>query len=133
MSLNVPLLQDSFALVAEAEPELAKHFYGHLFTDYPQVKPLFGSHSMTEQGKMLTEMLASVIGHLEDEQWLVSNLKALGVRHLDYGVTEEMYPMVGASLLKTLAQVAGDKWSDELHSAWSDALGAISALMLDVG
>jgi len=130
MSLNVPLLQQSFTLVAELEPELALRFYGELFHRYPQLEPLFSRHSRGRQAQMLTEMLAAVISHLEDEAWLVSNLRGLGVRHIGYGVTPEMYPMVGESLLATLAAVAGPQWSPALQQAWAEAFTAISTLML---
>jgi nitric oxide dioxygenase len=40
-----------------------------------------------------------------------------------------MYGWVGASLLATLAEVAGDEWTPELATAWTDAYGAIAGLM----
>ena len=58
-----------------------------------------------------------------------STLAGLGRKHADYGLTDEMYGWVGGSLLATLAEVAGEAWTPELESAWSDAYGAIAALM----
>lgn len=129
MALNVPLLRGSFELVATREPLVAQRFYGILFKRYPEVKPLFGARSQEAQGKMLTDMLVAVLDHIEDAEWLVGNLKALGERHEEYGVTAEMYPMVGECLLAALAEVAGDDWSPQLSNAWTDAYGAIAQLM----
>jgi hemoglobin-like flavoprotein len=53
----------------------------------------------------------------------------MGAHHLEYGVTDEMYDWVGAALLQTLAEVAGDDWSVELEAEWNAAYGAISGLM----
>jgi hemoglobin-like flavoprotein len=129
MSLNVPLLRQSFALVIERQPKLTTRFYEILFARYPQARPLFGRTSADAQAKMLQEALVAVMDHLEDASWLSQTLGALGRKHADYGVTKEMYGWVGASLLAALAEAAGDEWNDELEEAWSDAYGAVAGLM----
>lgn len=130
MALNVPLLRESFELVASRDALVAQRFYRIFFSRYPQVVPLFGRNSQEAQGKMLTEALVAVLDHLEDAPWLVGNLKALGVRHEGYGVTREMYGWVGECLLAALAEVAGPDWSPEIEAAWVEAYGAIVGLML---
>ena len=97
MSLDVEALQSSFALVAEREPTVAVRFYGHLFSRYPHFQPLFSRGAPEKQQQMLTEMLGSIVAHLEDADWLVQNLRALGARHADYGVTAEMYPAAASA------------------------------------
>jgi hemoglobin-like flavoprotein len=78
---------------------------------------------------MLTEALVAVLDHLEDAPWLESELQSLGAKHLDYGVTPEMYGWVGDALLRTLAEAAGSAWTPELQAAWAEAYGAIAGLM----
>ena len=78
---------------------------------------------------MLTGALVAVVDHLEDLSGLAGHLRGLGAKHHGYGVTDEMYGWVGASLLATLAEVAGPDWSPELADAWAEAYGAIAALM----
>lgn len=128
--LNVELLRSSFKLVVEREPKLTSIFYGHLFADYPDSKKMFEGVDLDTQGKMLATALSGVVDHLEDPEWLTKTLGELGQRHADYGVKEEHYAWVGASLLKTLAQVAGDDWTPEMAQAWGDAYAAIQKLML---
>jgi hemoglobin-like flavoprotein len=53
----------------------------------------------------------------------------MGAKHVDYGVTTEMYGWVGESLLATLAEVAGADWTPPLAIAWTEAYGAIAGLM----
>src|SRR3954469_17231505 len=98
MGLNVELLRKSFGLVLEREPNLTHRFYGVLFAKYPQVKPLFGKNSSEHQEKMLAGALVAVMDHLEDASWLEETLTAMGAKHLDYGVKDEMYPFVGDAL-----------------------------------
>jgi hemoglobin-like flavoprotein len=129
MSLNVPLLRSSFELVIERQPELTPRFYEILFSRYPQVQPLFGRNAGKQQAEMLQQALVAVLDHLEDATWLTSTLEAMGRKHVDYGVTNEMYAFVGDSLLSTIAEVAGQDWTPELAQAWTEAYGAIAGLM----
>ncbi|HEY6879336.1 MAG TPA: globin domain-containing protein [Polyangiales bacterium] len=131
MSLNVPLLRSSFELVVERQPQLTKRFYEIFFTRYPQVKPMFGRNSAAQQAEMLTAALVSVLEHLEDAPWLQQTLHAMGKKHVEYGVTDEMYGWVGASLLAAIGEAAGADWTPELKQAWTDAYGAISGLMIE--
>lgn len=131
MALNAELLRESLAVVVEREPQITRRFYEILFERYPQVKPLFGRNAQRAQEKMLQEAIVAVVDHLEDAAWLTTTLGTMGRQHaVDYGVKPEMYPMVGASLLATLAELAGDAWTPAMEKAWSDAIGAIAGLML---
>jgi hemoglobin-like flavoprotein len=128
--LDPDLLRSSFALVMEREPKMTKRFYEILFERHPQARELFGRNSEAAQQAMLQEALVAVVDHLEDADWLASTLGAQGVKHVSYGVTPEMYGWVGASLLATLAEIAGDGWTARLEAAWTEAYGAIVSLML---
>ncbi len=130
MSLDVITLRESFDLVVSRAPDMTRRFYAILFERYPQVRPLFG-RSTEKQEQMLTRALVAVLDRLEDGIWLGDTLRALGAKHVDYGVTEEMYPWVGDALLATLAEVAGEAWTPQVEKAWTDAYGAIAGLMLD--
>ena len=129
MSLNVPLLRKSFDLVVERQPKLVTRFYEILFSRHPEARSLFGRRSTEAQAQMLQEALVAVMDHLEDASWLEQTLGALGRKHVDYGVTDEMYGWVGESLLATLEEVAGSAWTPELAEAWATAYGAIAGLM----
>ncbi len=130
MALNATLLRESFGLVIERQPQLVHRFYEILFERYPQVRPLFGkSHGQGKQEEMLGAALVAVLDHLEDASWLESTLKGMGAKHIEYGVTKEMYGWVGDSLLATLAEVAGQDWSPAHVAAWTEAYGAIASLM----
>lgn len=129
MGLDVQLLRESFDLVVERSPNLTHRFYEILFERYPQTQEMFPPHRRERQEGMLTEALVAVLDHLEDAPWLTSALHALGAKHLDYGVTSEMYGWVGDALLRTLAEAAGKAWTPELRAAWAEAYGAIAGLM----
>lgn len=130
MSLNAELILSSFQCVVERDPNFATRFYDRLFTRYPQVQELFGRNSQKQQEQMLTDALIAVVDHLEDAPWLEGTMAGLGRKHKEYGVTPEMFPWVGECLLATLADVAGEAWSEAYTTAWSEAYAALTALML---
>jgi len=130
MSLNVKLLRESFALVAPQAEIIADRFYATLFEDYPQVKPLFKNSNMVGQKKALIKSLIFVIENLEKPEDLAAGLYQLGERHVNYEVQESQFPAVGRTLIKVLAEVAGDAWNADLEKAWSDAYAAIQSLTL---
>jgi len=131
LALDVSLLRGSFETVLARQPDLTHVFYEELFSRHPEARGMFSPERMGQQEQMLAEALVAVMDHLEEPTWLSSNLPELGAKHMDLGVTEEMYGWVGESLLATLAKVAGDDWTPALQSAWTEAYGAVSGLMLE--
>ena len=129
MALDVPLLRQSFELVLERNPTVTTRFYEILFERYPATRPLFRRNAKQVQEAMLAKALVAVMGHLEDAPWLEQTLGALGARHVDYGVTPEMYGWVGDALLSTLTEVAGSDWTPALAANWGEAYGVIVSLM----
>ena len=128
--LKIELLEQSFALVAPKADDLVSTFYDHLFTDYPDARPLFEHTDMTKQKQMLKGGLVMVVENLRKPDVLSKALKGLGARHVKYGALPAHYPLVGNSLLKSLEQHAGDAWTSEVKDAWVGAYGAITELML---
>lgn len=128
MTLNPTLLRSSFELVIERCPDLTLRFYEILFERHPELARLF-SRDRAGQAKMLASALSAVLDHLEDAPWLQATLGALGQRHTGYGVTDAMYDHVGDALLATLAEIAGDDWTDELAAQWTLAYSAIAGMM----
>jgi hemoglobin-like flavoprotein len=131
MSLNVEVLERSFAQIKPRSTEFAASFYNNLFTDYPQAQPLFANTNMTEQQQHLVSSLVLVIDSLRKPEVLTDALKRLGARHVNYGTIGEHYPLVGATLLKTFESYLGTDWTPEVKQAWTDAYEAIASIMLE--
>ncbi len=131
MALDVNKLETSFDLLAPRGEELVEVFYRNLFAAAPEVRPLFAKTDMKRQRAMLLAALVLLRNSLRDLDALVPKLHAMGARHAGYGVTPEMYPLVGQVLLASMAELAGDAWSADLADAWSDAYGVVASTMLD--
>ena len=130
MSLNVELLEQSFAAVAPHGQQLVDTFYRRLFNDYPGVQPMFQNVEIAKQKQKLLASLKLVVDNLRKPDVLTNALESMGARHVEYGTRAEHYPAVGATLLASLAEVAGNAWTDEIARAWSDAYVVISQIML---
>lgn len=130
MSLNVELLQSSFSRIKEQEAEFTTHFYGNLFADYPELKPLFANTPMEEQAGKLFKSLVLVVENLRSPDVLTNTLQGLGTRHIRYGVLPEHYPMVGRTLLKSFSLCLNNAWTLNMEQAWSEAYVAVAQLML---
>jgi hemoglobin-like flavoprotein len=131
MALDVDTLETSFDLLAPRGDELVEVFYRNLFEMAPEVQPLFATTDMKRQRAMLLAALVLLRNSLRDLDALVPKLHAMGARHSAYGVTPEMYPLVGQVLLASMAELAGEAWNTDLSDAWSDAYGVVASAMLD--
>lgn len=130
MSLDTELLKSSFAQIRDRSAEFTDYFYSTLFADYPQVQPLFANTHMQSQAKKLFASLGLVVDNLTKPDLLGEALTGLGARHVQYGILPEHYPMVGNTLLKTLAYTLQERWTPELESAWAKAYEAMTEIML---
>ena len=130
MTLQIELLESSFQAIAPCGEAFVRTFYERLFTSFPQTRAFFASTDMKEQRKKLLGALALVIRNLRKPEVLTSALQGLGQRHVSYGVLPEHYPIVGAVLLETFADLLGERWTPAYHEAWVQAYEAVCALML---
>lgn len=128
---QVQLVQQSFAKVAPIAEKAAELFYGRLFEIAPQVKPMFKSTDMAEQGKKLMQTIGLAVNGLSNLEAIVPVVQQLGVKHIDYGVKEEHFPIVADALLWTLEQGLGDDWNEEVKEAWVTAYTILATTMIE--
>ena len=129
--MNVDALEPSFDLVAPRGDELMDVFYARLFEAAPAVRPLFASTDLRKQKIMLLRVLGLLRQSLRDLDPIVPVLRDLGARHVRYGAQPEHYPVVGAVLIASMAEVAGDAWRPEYERAWAAAFDVVAGAMLD--
>lgn len=96
----------------------------------PQLENLF--HTPKEdQSKKLVDMLSVIIGRLDKLDELTEEIKQLAIRHVQYGVKEQHYKVVGTALLWTLQQGLGRDWNEEVRDAWAACFQILSDTMID--
>lgn len=125
---SIALVRDSFALVQPVAAQAARSFYSHLFMRHPGLRALFGP-DLEAQGERLMAMIASGVRLLDRPAELAPALRALGRRHLGYGVREVHYVLVGEALLDTLADALGPAFTVEVRAAWTAFYGEVAREM----
>jgi methyl-accepting chemotaxis protein len=130
MALDVDALETSFDLVAPRGDDLAEVFYSRLFAAAPGIAPLFAGTDMDEQRAKLLATLMVLRRSLRNLDGLAARLRELGSRHVAYGARATHYPIVGATLIGAMAEVAGDDWRPEYDRAWVEALTVVADAML---
>lgn len=129
--LNIDLLEKTFAMLAPKGQQLVARFYEVMFANHPEVKPMFAKTNPKEQQKKLLNSLVLVVENLRKPEKLLPALRAMGARHQSYGVIEAHYEVVVETLLVVMHEFAGDAWTDEIETAWRNALNKVSSIMLD--
>ena len=128
--MDLDALETSFDLVAGRGDELTEIFYARLFAAAPAVQPLFAGTDMARQQQMLLAALVLLRNSLRNLEAVVPTLHRLGARHVAYGAQAAHYPVVGAVLIETMAELAGDAWENRYSEAWSEAFGVVASAML---
>ena len=130
MVVDPQKLKDNFALVGANGLDVAEYFYADLFARQPELRSLFPA-GMTRQHEVLLGALSQIVSSVDDPDTLVPFLRDLGRRHHGFGVLDEHYGPVGASLLATLAYFTGPGWSAELERDWTEAYGVVTKVMTE--
>jgi hemoglobin-like flavoprotein len=130
MTLDLEALETSFDLVAPHGDELMDEFYSRLFAAAPAVRPLFPA-DMKRQKVMLLGALVLLRKSLSNLDPIVPKLRDLGARHVGYGARPEHYPVVGATLIAAMAEIAGEHWTLQYERAWAAAFDVVAAVMLE--
>jgi hemoglobin-like flavoprotein len=131
MTLELETLETSFDLIAPRGEELVDVFYARLFETAPAVEPLFGHTDLQKQKAMLLATLVLLRKSLRDLESIAPKLRQLGARHVAYGALPEHYPVVAEVMLASMAEIAGEAWTDDVEAAWAGALGLVVTAMLE--
>ena len=137
MSQNSPISPDQIELVQQTWRKVvpiadtaATLFYERLFSENPELAPMFAGVDLPEQRNKLVKAIHMVVMSLERIETLVPMIRDLGKRHAGYGVDDAHYAPVGAALLWTLETGLGEAWSDEAAAAWGAAYGLLADTMM---
>ena len=125
------LVSQSFFKVSADVDQAAKVFYDRLFEISPDTYALFQDTDMQKQGRILMQMLDRVVESLYQRDPIEDEMKALGKRHIQYGVDVSQYQFFGEALLGMLEQILGRSFTPELQAAWKKAFQLMARLALE--
>jgi hemoglobin-like flavoprotein len=125
---QIELVQTSFQKVIPISATAADMFYDRLFEVTPDVRGLFPD-DLTDQKEKLMVMLTTAVTNLHQLYTVMPAVRALGKRHVDYGVKPEHYALVGGALLWTLEKGLGPDFTPDVRAAWTEAYTALAGVM----
>ncbi|WP_456459928.1 globin family protein [Reichenbachiella sp.] len=125
---NKKLVRATFWMVEPKADEAAEIFYSKLFEMSPELKPLFKG-DMKQQGKLMIEMLATVVKGLNTLDVLAPLVRSMGRRHVNYGIKTEHYNMAATALMYSLKEELKENWNEEVESAWLEVYQTVSCIM----
>ena len=131
-SHQIELVQTSFRKMQPALGTATDLFYSRLFEVTPEVRKLF-PEDMTALKQKLAEMLETTIGNLHQFYTVQPTLKALGERHVGYGVKTEHYALVGGALLWAIGKSLGPDYTPEVRAAWTEVYTSLAGAMNGTG
>src|SRR6185369_8830788 len=130
--IDIILVQDSFRKVLPISRQAAALFYARLFELDPSLRPMFRG-DMNEQGEKLMQVLALTVSSLDRLGAIIPTVRHLGAKHAGYGVRDEHYATVGASLLWTLEKGLGPEFTPEVRAAWTTTYALLANTMMEAG
>lgn len=101
------------------------------FTDLIDRNPgVIKAYDVAKQGKKVFDMFGTLVALAGDVNTLVPVLKALGGRHVDYGVNASYFPAIGNALITVLTESLGSKMDGEATGAWVKLYDIASSSMI---
>jgi len=125
---QVAAVQKSFSAVLPIANQAGIMFYERLFAIDPRLRTLF-SGDIAAQSEKLMQMIGTAVYGLYQPETIIPTIRALGMRHAGYGVSDTDYETVGAALLWTLEQGLGPAFTPEVAEAWSAAYTMLADTM----
>jgi hemoglobin-like flavoprotein len=127
---QITLVQSSFERAGPELPALATRFYQELFARDPDLRALFTT-DMAVQKIRFAEKLTEIVHAFPRLDELLAHTRALGARHVGYGVRVADYQTVGDALVAALAAILSDSFDAQTREAWHIAYNLVAETMLD--
>ena len=127
---QIALVQSSFRQLGPQLPAMTKRFYQELFSRDPSLQALFTAE-WTVQEVRFAEKLTEIVRAMPRLDELLSHTRALGARHVAYGVRATDYQTLGNALLAALAAILGDSFDAPTREAWTLAYNLVAETMLE--
>ena len=131
---TIEIVKSTVPFLKERGTELTKKFYELMFTNNPEVKPMFDMEKQKsgEQPANLAGAVLAAAQNIDNLENILPAVKKIGQTHVNKKVLPEQYPIVGYNLLEAMKAVLGDLATDELIEAWGKAYEVIAKVFIDV-
>jgi len=122
------LIRETFPALREVAGPLVQLFYGRLFQIAPSVRPMF-RNDIGIQARKFGDMLETLVEGLDDFDQQRPALRAMGLRHVAYGVVPANYDTLATAFLWALGHMLYPEFSPDVKAAWAALIEDVSSAM----
>jgi hemoglobin-like flavoprotein len=114
---QIGLVRKSFDAIWPVRRQLACRFHSRFFKLPPEARRLF-SGDMERQQLKLMDILAALVGTLDESELFQSLIQHTGRQHARFGVESSHYSAFREALMWALGEQFGVAFTPELRQAW---------------
>ena len=126
---QVDIVRRSFDAIWPVHRKFGALFYERFFELAPHAQGLF-SGSLERQQVALLDMIAAIVGALDERELFHSIIRHTGQQHADFGVKPSDFVAFGDALIWALAMQFGPAFTPELREAWVELYRTVQKEML---
>ena len=126
---QVDLLRKSFDAMYPMRRDIADLCYSRCFELAPDARDLFPSDMERQQIKLM-DMIAALVGSLDQRPLFQSLVADSGRRHAEFGVQPSQYAAMGEALMWSLECKFGASFTPELQESWRALYATVQVEML---
>jgi hemoglobin-like flavoprotein len=126
---QVDLIRQSFDAMWPIRRDIADLCYGRFFELAPDARDLFPS-DMERQRIKLMDMIAALVGSLEQRALFQSLVTHSGRQHARFGVQPSQYAAMGEALMWSLECKFGASFTPQLRESWRALYATVQVEML---
>jgi hemoglobin-like flavoprotein len=126
---QVDLLRKSFDAMYPMRRDIADLCYSRFFELAPDARDLFPG-DMERQRIKLMDMIAALVGSLDQRPLFQSLVADSGRRHAGFGVQPSQYAAMGEALIWSLECKFGASFTPELQESWRALYATVQVEML---
>jgi hemoglobin-like flavoprotein len=123
------LLRKSFDAMYPMRRDIADLCYRRFFELAPDARDLFPSDMERQQIKLM-DMIAALVGSLDQRPLFQSLVTESGRRHARFGVQPSQYVAMGEALMWSLECKFGASFTPELRESWRALYATVQVEML---
>lgn len=119
-SREITLIKNSFRQISPIADHAGVIFYARLFELDPSLRTTFCG-DIGAQGSNMMQSVGFVVFSLEQIEVILPVLRQMGLRNLEYHLSDEQYEVFCEALLWTLKKCLRDEFTNETREAWAKA------------
>jgi hemoglobin-like flavoprotein len=126
---QVELIRHSFDAIWPVRGKLAAKFYERFFELAPDARRLFPAE-MERQNLKLMDMIAAIVGAIENRDIFRSIIYNTGREHARFGARREHFVAFGEALIWGMEHQFGEAFTPEIKAAWTALYDAVQRDMI---